>query len=497
MSALPFALYKGQEVKKLDALAIEHDKLSGYELMCRAGAALWQLLKVQWPQAKAITIFCGKGNNGGDGFVLARLAKEQGMTVKVYEMPGAIENSPSEAKQARQDWLAKEGKVEVFQGQALAGDLVVDAILGTGTKAPLSNEITSAISHINQSGLPVLAVDIPSGLHADTGMNLGQVVKADVTLTFIGLKVGLFLKDASDYVGELLFDPLKISESLYEKVTPCAFRVDYEQALTALTTRKRSSHKGDFGHVLVIGGGQLGYSGAPALAAEAAMRAGAGLVSAIVSPQCLPLLSRAPKELMCYAPTEPKECTEVYARASVIVVGPGLAQNEWGKHFFQNALSLQKPMVVDADGLNWLAKTPQSSGRWVLTPHPGEAARLLSQSIEQIQADRIQAARLLQQRYGGVIVLKGAGTVIVDEQGKVYINGAGIPALATAGSGDVLAGLIGGLLAQGLSLKQAALLGVSVHAQAALIEQSLGERGMIASELLLHIRSLLNTFREP
>ncbi|MGE3320041.1 MAG: NAD(P)H-hydrate dehydratase [Candidatus Berkiella sp.] len=496
MSALPFALYKGQDVKKLDALAIEHDKLSGYELMCRAGTASWQLLKAHWPEAKEVTIFCGKGNNGGDGYVLARLAKEQGMKVQVYELAGSSENSPQEAQQARQEWHAKGGTVALYQGQTLQGDLIVDALLGTGARAPLPENIRSTILAINQSGISVLAIDVPSGLHADTGENLGQVVKAQVTLTFIGLKVGLFLKDAVDCVGELVFDSLDISESLLEKVTPCAFRVDYEQALKSLKTRPRSSHKGNFGHVLVIGGGQLGYSGAPALAGEAAMRAGAGLVSAIVSPECLSLLSRAPKELMCYAPSDPKECTELYLRASVVVLGPGLAQNEWGKRFFQSALSLQKPMVVDADGLNWLAKSPQS-GNWLLTPHPGEAARLLNQSIEQVQADRVQAALLLQQRYGGVIVLKGAGTVIVDEQGKVYINGGGIPALATAGSGDVLAGLIGGLLAQGLSLKQAALLGVSVHAEAAIIEQSLGERGMIASELLLHIRSLLNVFSAP
>lgn len=495
MTSLPLALYRGQEVKKLDSLAIADEKLSGYQLMCRAGMSALACLKERFPFVKEITIFCGKGNNGGDGFVLARLAKEQGIKVNVFDLRPPNETSPIEAEEARRDWQTQGGKISVFTGDPLQGDLIVDALLGTGAKAPLPAEMINAIKAINQSGIPVLAIDLPSGLQADTGMSLGEVVNADITLTFIGLKVGLYLKDAVDFVGEIIFDSLDISEALYEKVAPCAWRLDYEKAINALQKRKRSSHKGDFGHVLIIGGGQLGYSGAPALAGEAAMRAGAGLVSAIVSSECLPLLARSPKELMCYAPTDPKECIPLFSRATVVVAGPGLSQNSWGERFFQAALTLQKPLVLDADALNWLAKTPLKSANWVLTPHPGEAARLLNQSIEVVQADRIQAALALQQRYGGVIVLKGAGTVIAAPSGKIFINEGGIPALSTAGSGDVLAGLIGGLLAQGLNTTEAALLGVSVHSQAALIEQSMGERGMVASDLLLHCRSLLNTFK--
>lgn len=495
MTAQSLALYNAQDVKKLDNLAIAHEKLSGYQLMCRAGMSAWQLLCERFPHVKTMTVFCGQGNNGGDGYVLARLAKDHGLQVRVVALDLPNQVSSEVATQARQAWLDNKGIIETYSNQALQSDLIVDAILGIGARAPLPPEFITAIQHINQSGIPVLAIDIPTGLHADTGSDLGAVVKADCTLTFIALKVGLFLKDAVDYVGEIVFDSLDISETLYDKVTPCAFRLDYDQAITYLKKRKRSAHKGDFGHVLVIGGGLLGYSGAPVLAAEAAMRAGAGLVSAIVSQEALPLLARAPKELMCYAPSEPNHCTPLLSRVTVCVVGPGLGQTDWGKTFFQTAVSLQKPMVIDADGLNWLAKLPQHSQDWVLTPHPGEAARLLNQSIEQVQADRVQAAKTLQQRFGGVVVLKGAGTVIVDDAGKVFINEGGNPVLATAGSGDVLAGLIGGLLAQGLTLAQAALLGVSVHTHAASLEQLLGERGMIASDLLLHIRSLLNVLR--
>jgi len=497
MISLPLALYRAEEVKKLDSLAITHEKLLGHQLMCRAGMSAWSCLKEHWPMAEEITVFCGKGNNGGDGFVLARLAKEQGLKVQVFDLRPAGETSPQEAELARTDWQKLGGKIESFTGQVLQGDLIVDALLGTGAKAPLPADIIKAIKAINDSQIPVLAIDLPSGLHANTGINLGQMVKADITLTFIALKVGLFLKDAVDFVGEIVFDPLDISESLYEQVKSCAWRLDFDQAISALKRRKRSSHKGDFGHVLIIGGGQLRYGGAPALAGEAAMRAGAGLVSAVVSSESLPLLARAPRELMCYAPTDPKECVELFSRITVAVAGPGLAQNSWGERFYQAALTLQKPLVLDADALNWLAKSPRKSDHWILTPHPGEAARLLNQPIEVVEADRIQAAVELQQRYGGVIVLKGAGTVIADPAGKVFINEGGIPALSTAGSGDILSGLIGGLLAQGLNATQAALLGVSVHSQAALIEQSMGERGMIASDLLLHIRSLLNVFKAP
>lgn len=496
MTALPLALYRGQDVKKLDSLAIAQEGLSGYTLMCRAGMAIWQVIQTHWPHAKAITVFCGHGNNGGDGYVLARLAHEHGVSVRVYNVTAAGEHPSQEAEQARQDWL-KVGEIVLYQGEPLQGksDLIIDALLGTGAKSPLSPPILHAIQQINQSGLPILAVDLPSGLQADTGAQLGAAVKANVTLTFIGIKVGLILHEAAEYVGELLFASLDINQALYSQIKPCAWRLAHSQAMSALKPRARNAHKGDFGHVVVVGGGQTGYGGAPLLTGEAAMRTGAGLVSAVVAPECLPLLSRSPRELMCYAPRKAKECTALLERASVLVVGPGLAQNAWGQHFFQAIMMAAKPKVVDADALNWLAQMPQRSENWVLTPHPGEAARLLKRTVAEIQQDRLQAATALQQRYGGVVVLKGAGTIIASKD-DIVIHPGGFPALATAGTGDVLAGIIGGLLAQKLSLMQAAVLGVSVHAQAAIIEQSFGERGMIASDLLLHIRSLLNAFDE-
>lgn len=496
MTALPLALYRGQDVKELDRLAIQAENISGYELMNRAGLVLWQILQTRWPKVKKIIVFCGNGNNGGDGLILARLAKDHGLDVTVYEIQKPSEKSTPQATKARQDWLAT-GNITLYSGQSIDGDLIIDAMLGTGARAPLASEYQTAIHQINRSRLSVLAVDLPSGLHADTGNSLGAIIKADMTVTFIGLKVGLFLKEAVDNVGEIIFDDLNIPQTLYANIKPCAWRLIHEQVITTLNKRSLSSHKGNFGHVVVIGGGITGYSGAPLLAGEAAMRAGAGLVSVIVAPESLPLLARSPRELMCYGPEKIKECEALFARATVFVVGPGLSQTAWGKQFFQVAITQQKPMVVDADGLNWLAQYPQKSMHWILTPHPGEAARLLNCSIEQVQADRLQTAIDLQQRYGGVVVLKGAGTVIISESGEAVINPGGYPALATAGTGDVLAGLIGGLLAQGLSPMQAALLAVSTHTQAALIEQSFGERGMIASDLLLHIRTLLNTFDTP
>ncbi|HRE31066.1 MAG TPA: NAD(P)H-hydrate dehydratase [Candidatus Berkiella sp.] len=493
MTELPLALYRGQDVKELDRLVIQTENISGYQLMNRAGLVLWQILQTRWSKAQKIIVFCGNGNNGGDGFILARLAKDNGLDVTVYGIQKPSEKSTPQATQARQEWLAR-GDITLYAGQSLDGDLIIDAMLGTGARAPLTPEYQEAIRQINRSHLSVLAVDLPSGLHAETGSHLGAIIRADMTVTFIGLKVGLFLNEAVDNVGEIIFDDLNINQSLYTNIKPCAWRLVHEQMMSALKKRPFSSHKGNFGHVVVVGGGMTGYSGAPALAGEAAMRAGAGLVSLAVAPESLPLLACAPRELMCYSPEKVKECETLFARATVFVIGPGLSQTTWGKQFFQATVAQQKPIVVDADGLNWLAQYPQKSKHWILTPHPGEAARLLNCTIEQVQADRLQAATDLQQRYGGIVVLKGAGTIVISESGEMVINPGGYPALATAGTGDVLAGLIGGLLAQGLTPMQAALLGVSTHTKAALIEQSFGERGMIASDLLLHLRTLLNTF---
>lgn len=491
VNEIPLSLYASQDIKTLESLAIEKNHIPAYQLMCRAGQAALNVLLENWPQVSSIEVCCGPGNNGGDGFVVARLAKAMGLTVKLYQIGKNTSNISTQAQQAQADWIAIGGEILEFKGQIFSGEIIVDALLGTGARVPMPLEFQNIIAAINQSPHPVLAIDLPSGLNADTG-SFEQVVKASVTITFIGMKLGLVVGPSIDVVGRLHFDNLGIPASLYPEVKPKALRLDFNETMKALPLRSLSSHKGNYGHVCVIGGGQIGYSGAVCLAGEAALRGGAGLVSAVVAPESLPLLARAPAELMSYGFSHAKDLTPLLAKATFIVLGPGLSQAKWGEEFFHATLKTSKPLLVDADGLNWLARFPQRRDTWILTPHPGEAGRLLGKSTNEIQQDRVNAALILQEKYGGVVVLKGAGTIIVDEQRKIYINVGGFPALATGGTGDVLSGLIGSLGAQGLTLSQAAQIGVCVHANAAQLEQSLGERGMLASDLFLHIRSLLN-----
>ncbi|MBS0288225.1 MAG: NAD(P)H-hydrate dehydratase [Proteobacteria bacterium] len=491
MTDLPIALYFAKDVKAIDSLALTHISITGYQLMTRAAQSALIVLQERWPNAKTLAVLCGPGNNGGDGLVLARLAKAQGLSVNVYSVGEFSENASPEAKQARSDWLATDDEIIQFRGQAIQADVVVDALLGTGSHFPIQAHFQDAIKTINNSKCPVLSIDLPSGLNADTGA-YEDAVKADVTLTFVAMKIGLIMGNALDVVGELVFDNLGVSASIFTQIKPCAWRIEYSDVCHALKPRRLSQHKGDNGHLCIIGGGQTGYSGAVCLAGESALRAGAGLVSAVVAKDSLMLLARAPAELMCYGLNHPKEMQTLLMAATVVILGPGLSQNSWGKKFFQFSVNSNKPMIVDADGLNWLAKYPQKRENWILTPHPGEAARLLNVSTKEIQQDRVSAAKALKQKYGGVIVLKGAGTIVVAENGDLAINGGGFPALATGGTGDILAGLMGSLVAQKLSLSSAATLAVSVHTAAAALESTMGERGMLASDLFLHIRNLLN-----
>lgn len=491
MNNLPSAFYTGWKLKEADEMFVKQGEISGYQLMCRAGQAALSTLKALWPHAKSIAVVCGLGNNGGDGFVLARLAKAQGLQVTVYEIDrGEETRQPIEAGQARNDWLSQ-GEIIPFNNQAFIEEVVVDAILGIGARSPLPTAIQEAIAAINACQRPILALDIPSGLDPNTGNTFEACVKADHTITFIGMKIGLVIGQGIVKAGELHFDSLGVSLTRYPHLLPVATRLELSELTAFLPHRSLDTHKGEQGHVGIIGAGEMCYSGAVCLAGEAALRAGAGLVSAIVAPESLPLMARGPVELMCYGSTRFKHLKDLLKRLTIIVLGPGLSNKAFAKAFFQSTLRLKCPMVVDADGLNWLARYPQKKQNWILTPHPGEAARMLGTTVSHIQANRLESVKALQAKYGGIVVLKGAGTLIANEE-EVTIQVGGFPVLATGGTGDVLSGLIGGLLAQGLALFDAAKLAVAIHVNAAELEASMGVRGMVASDLFLHIRSLLN-----
>lgn len=486
-------LYDAQSVKKLDTIALE-DNITAYQLMCRAGQAAFDVLQASWPQARRISVVCGFGNNAGDGLVLARLAKAQKYHVDVYQV-GQIDESKlsNEAKKARQDWLAS-GNIQAFINQQFHADVIVDGLLGSGVRLPLTAELNAAIDAINSSKIPVLALDLPSGIDANTGY-ADKCIQATVTITFIGRKVGLSTHKALDAIGVLQYDNLGVAPKIFNRVTPTAYQFEYQDIKSLIPPRHPTDYKGTFGHTLVLGGGEMGYSGAAVLAGEGALRSGSGLVSVACAPESAALMARGPQEIMCHPVEDAKQFIPLLEKASTLVMGPGLTQNKWANTLFKTAIKSDKPMVLDADALNLLSQHLQTKNNWILTPHPGEAARLLGVTTEDIQKDRITAAKNLQIRYKGIVILKGAGTIVATED-KLFICPLGVPTLATGGTGDVLAGILGGLLAQHIEPLHAALIAVAVQMQAGLMERELGSRGMIASDLFLHIRSLLNPYEE-
>jgi len=487
MQNLPIKLYRAAQVRELDRIAIQERGIPGFELMSRAGHAVFQCLKKYWPDARTVAVFCGSGNNAGDGYIIAELALAAGLKVCVYAVSDP-EKLNGDALAAYQKYSAADGTVMLFQaGQAVKGDVLVDALLGTGLDRPITGLYAEAIQAINAHPAPVIAVDIPSGLNADTGNVMGCAVKADCTVTFIGLKQGSFTGQAAEYYGEIHYAQLAVPDDVYAGVEATATRV----IKTRLPRRNRYAHKGNCGHVLIVGG-DLGYSGAARLAGEAALRVGAGLVSVATRTEHSGLMNLNRPELMCHGVETSGQLAALLAKADVVVVGPGLGQSAWSKILFNAAINAGKPMVIDADGLNLLAKAPTAKPAWILTPHPGEAARLLNCSTADIQQDRFAAVLSIQANYGGVAILKGAGTLIASEQ-QLAVSSTGNPGMASGGMGDVLSGVIAGLLAQGLSLQDAAQQGVYNHGLAAdLAAEKDGERGLLASDLMPYLRRLAN-----
>jgi NAD(P)H-hydrate epimerase len=372
-------------------------------------------------------------------------------------------------------------------------DLIVDALLGTGLERDVAGEWAEALAAAHAYPAPILAIDIPSGLHADSGELLGVAAEAAATITFIGLKQGLFTGNGPALTGRVYFDDLDVPAEVYAKQQPASHRIDWRQQSALLKPRRRITHKGKYGHLLVVGG-DYGYSGAVRMAAEAAARSGAGLVSVATRRGHVAQINIGRPELMCHAIEEPAELRHLLAKVDAVAVGPGLGQSAWGVALFGTVLESNLPLVVDADALNLLAVEPTSRDGWVLTPHPGEAARMLGCKSSEIQADRLGSAAKLQQKYGGVVVLKGAGSVI--RSGSTLppsIATEGNPGMASGGMGDLLTGIIGGLWVQGFSAGEAARMGVCLHAAAGdRAAADGGERGLLASDLLPWIRPLLN-----
>lgn len=488
---LPEELYRADQVRELDRIAIEDFGIPGLTLMESAGLAAYSLLREKWPEVQDITVVCGTGNNGGDGFVVARLALQDGIAVRVLQL-GDPDKLAVDARHNADEFLALGGEVLPFESVPEQTEVIVDGVFGTGLEREVTGIWAEALDAINEHWAPVLALDIPSGLHSDRGKVLGHAVKADATISFIGLKQGLFTGDGPEQCGELCFADLGVPSGIYSRLQPSASRVNWSSMYDHLSPRRRTAHKGDFGHLLVIGGAP-GFSGAVRMAAEAAARCGAGLVSVATSPEHAEQLNLTRPELMCHAVAGPNQLLRLLKRASVVAIGPGIGTSKWASLLLGCVLESRLPLVLDADALNLLAYDPIQRDNWVLTPHPGEAARLLGCSVAKIQTDRFQSVRRLQLKYGGVVVLKGAGTLIQSGQDRATsLCTEGNPGMATGGMGDVLTGVIASLLAQGHDLELAAVMGVCLHANAADIAAKDGERGLLAGDLMPVIRTLVN-----
>jgi NAD(P)H-hydrate epimerase len=396
-----------------------------------------------------------------------------------------------DARRAHADFVAAGGQCEEWHPHsARLADVIVDAMFGIGLSRDVDGRAREVLQAINASRRPVVAVDIPSGLHADDGRVLGVATRADLTVTFIGRKLGCLVGEGPDCVGRVVFDDLGVPPSIFDEVARTLALLDDSVVAAALPPRRRTAHKGRHGHVLVVGGA-AGMGGAVRLAGEAALRAGAGLVTVAAHPASLPASANRP-ELMTGPVAAGSDLESLLARASVVAVGPGLGQSAWALEVLAATIAAGKPLVLDADALNLLAAAPRRLDHWVLTPHPGEAARLLASTVESVQRDRIGAAAELRARYGGTVVLKGAGSIVQTNDAGGWICDRGNPGMATAGMGDVLTGVIAGIAAQCDDLSLAARSGVFVHAVAGDRAAAAGERGVAAGDVLNELRACVN-----
>jgi NAD(P)H-hydrate epimerase len=492
MNILPVEVYSVAAVRELDRLAIEDHGIAGYTLMTRAGEAAVKAARGRFADANRWQVVCGAGNNAGDGYVVARLAAAAGLSVSVIALvdPQVL---GGDAATAYADFVAAGGTCSPWSGTLDADvDLIVDALLGSGLMRDVDGEFAACVEAVNQHPAAVLALDIPTGLNGDDGAIMGCAVHADLTVTFVGMKTGVFLGRGPDCCGEIAFDGLDIPAACYGKVTPQLRRVRQSEVGEALPRRSRTAHKGRFGHVLVVGGG-AGMPGAVRLCGEAALRTGAGLVSVATHPEHAASVAASRPELMPHAIHAVSDLESLLERADVVALGPGLGRSDWADGISARLQQDERPAVWDADALNWLA-TGSGNAREnrIITPHPGEAARLLGVETSAIQADRGKAVLELQSAYGGVAVLKGARSLTAGGSGAPWLCTAGNPGMAAAGMGDVLTGIVAALIAQGLDLEDAARIGVQVHARAGDLAAVDGERGMLASDLFATLRSVVN-----
>ena len=500
-------LYSAQQVQALDARAVQQMNAKGYELMEQAGEAAFMALLSEWPSVRQLIVLSGKGNNGGDGFVVARLAKQHEIDVQLVlscdegELTGTAEI-------AAQDTFAEGIEViginDIQWPQPQDGCVIIDALLGTGLKQDIKGDLLMLIEQVNHSGLPVLSIDVPSGINSTTGALQGNAIHASTTISMIAYKQGLFTGAGPVFSGKVRLAPLSVDKKLVQAEIPSSHLVNWQHAQKKplFAARKLDAHKGHFGHVMIIGG-ERGYGGAISLATGAALKSGAGLVSVATRNEHVPAILSSYPEAMVHGVGSGQDLQPLLDRADVIVIGPGLGQSYWGEQLLQQVMKLNTPVLLDADALNILAKGRikhnLSQRVSVITPHPGEAARLLGSDSTQLQYDRFAAAKQLSQRYESCVVLKGLGSLICTND-LVSICSDGNPGMASGGIGDVLSGIVGSLLAQQTAQEQnmsppevhdLVCSSVCLHSAAADEAAKEGQVGMLASDVINSLKQLL------
>lgn len=463
-----------------------------YDLMERAGEGLLKAFVSYFKDSARVLVVVGTGNNGGDGYVFARLAKARGIDVELASINSA-KGLQGDAAKARELWESDGNRTADFEPDKLYKyDVIVDALLGTGITDTVRPDYELAITGINDSGASVLSVDVPSGLNADSGVPMEVAVAADVTVTFVGIKGGLVTGTGKHHCGTLVYDDLSIARAFGALAQSRGFLAGAGD-VTPMPPRPQHTHKGHAGRVLCIGGFR-GMAGAIRLSGEAALRSGAGLVKVFCHHDSKMQVSNGRPELMVTS----DNLGQQMAWADVLVLGPGLGQESWGRNVFNEVISYlmheDLPVVIDADGLNLLSHHlyKLQLSNLVITPHPAEAARLLNTTTGEVENDRYHSALELSSRFSGSAVLKGAGSIVATDR-HLYVCKDGNPGMATAGMGDVLTGIAGAFLAQGMGHEHAALYSTCVHAKAAdEAAKSGGQRGMLASDLFDYIRHCIN-----
>ncbi|MBQ4860031.1 NAD(P)H-hydrate dehydratase [Pseudoalteromonas sp. MMG007] len=483
-------IFTAKEVRDNEALAAKNSHCELFTLMQRAGEAVFSAWKEF--NAEHTLVIVGQGNNAGDGYITASLIKQSGKLVTLCAV-NPEQALTGDAAKAYKLWRDEGGEINAYSSELLnRSDLIIDAMLGTGIKSSVRDNFAKIINQINACNKPVLSIDVPSGISADSGQPLGIAIQASKTITFVGIKQGLTTATGKQHCGQLIFDDLNIGPAFFELATSSGTLININ-SFKKLGARSLNSHKGTHGKLLCVGGNE-GTAGAIRLTSEAALRAGAGMVRVYTHSSSIAPVSIGRPELMVGS----ANLQQALEWASSVVIGPGLGQDEWAQQTFDEVMQYcqnnNTPLVIDADALNLLAKQASSYmlKQCVLTPHPGEASRLLSVSTSNIESDRFNYARLCAKRYNATCVLKGAGTLI-DNASHTWVCENGNAALAVGGSGDVLTGIIGGLFAQGLDMDEAARYGVTLHAKAGEIASECeGQRGMLPSDLFKIVRSLIN-----